>query len=591
MEEAALEGFRGGFAARRAPLEFGEEQWAKLYGFVIEDGAVLRSQWPLQRLEGIAEVSTFGVYQGPTETPYIVAVTKAGDVKWRPAPPDNVELGSAELSESWHDLLTEGDTPTAVTVNPAVRPITTLPLSAGELEHAAGGLVPALMLNSIEIADNEDVWFVYEDVNASTDAERLRAMTLGDDNKWPVDDDTEASPKAQHGVLWSGVLVLGDIEWNADPEQALSSSNKTRYRNGLWMSVPGEPLLFDPLSVLFIGEPSTHITGLSATNHGLLVFTNSAQGRGGVHLLRGTPDAFALEPLQVGLGVTEGIARWTDTSTDCWINASGEIWQTDTDSVRRLDRQGLGTDRQNPDQDGVHPFGPWLIAVRERQMFALRALDDGGTAAWTQLNVEPLGLPDLRYAAESGQSLYFLISGSIARFTRADTRTGVSDRGQTSAGPIDLAVASRTLATGKGHHKTFWHRVGVRATGGRRSTQAQVEKLILRAGPARDLLSPALERVGPWALSVEGPDEVGTWRDPIATWDGDEITWDGQVVRWIETLLPLPTHAQKRWQALVRGIGASNEFSIEVIFSGDVQVEQLGIFFRGSILGGDEEGR
>lgn len=770
VSEEVLDGFRGGLAARRAAVEFGEEQWAKLHGFVVEDGGVLRSQWPLQEIMGIEDVVALGVYQGPGETPFLVAVQGTGEVKWREAPPDGAESGSTDLSATWHPLLNESGV--AISPGAGVRPLTSVPLETDVLAHADGGLRPALILNTIGLSDTGLVWFVYEADTPATEEERLRAMNLGSAAKWPVDDATNASPKAEYGTLWSGVLVLGDIEWKADPDLALSETNKIRYRNGLWVSVPGEPLLFDPLSVLFIGESNTRISGLLPTEQGLLVFTTSLEGLGGVHILRGTPDAFILEPLHIGIGVSPGQTGWQDTNTYCWVTDAGEVWQSDTSEVRRLDRQGLGVDRQKSPRDGVKSFGPWLLAVRERRMFVLRVLDDSRTAAWTEANVDSLQGPvDMRFAHESGQSVYFLAGKHVYRFTRADIRTGVSERGETPLGLVDLSVGSRTLQTGKGHHKTFWHRVGIRATAGHRADTASVERIILRAGPVLDTRAPFLARSGPFPLAVEvvsseSEDTVGVseategwecldnatsidcdqlwvtmaggWelltgeaestgandnsaymdfglslddqfakaaliagsgtehyvfvrnpgtgdqthyafvqtsttrriervvggsrttlteesvvvtvpftmelrvvesvlealidnqvvltavdsaittgrfvgigadgvdqsfesfeagvREPGSTvlWAGTKVTWAGVQVQWDLTpadLLPPPTHSPKRWQALVRGIGASNEFSIEVVCQGDVQLEQVSVFFQGSILGGDSEGR
>lgn len=596
IEETALVGFRGGLASRASPLDFGEEQWAKLKGFVIEDAGRLRSQWPLQVLEGLDSVVSFGIYTGRSQIPFFVAVQADGSVVWRRVPDDDLEHGHTDLDVAWNDVLEEGATPGSVTVDPVVHPVGTTPLDSKHLAHASSGLHHVMMLNSINLDDLDDVWFVYEMDNPGTEAERLRAMTLGDTNKWPVDDETESSPKGEYAVLWNGVLVLGNIEWKADTDSALAIGNKTQYSNGLWLSVPGEPLLFDPLNVLFIGDPSSRITGLLSTEQGLLVFTNNDAGLGGVHILRGTPDAFTLEPLALGLGVTPGSTFWTNTNTYAWINSAGEIWQTDTDDFRRLDRQGLGTDKVNPEQDGLAAYGPWLLAARERQVFCLRALDDGQSAAWTELAMDAApGLADFRWTAESGQSMYLLVGESIVRFTRADLQTGQSERGTVDGELVDLCVGSRTLSTGEGHHKTFWHRVGVRATAGRRGVDATLEKLVLRGGPVIDTFAPELERAGPWDLEQLGAGEAGTPGTQQATWeDGgtQDVSWDSTAsVLWTESLLPPPTNSPKRWQAIVRGIGASNEFSIEALFRGDVVVEQLDVWFAGSIRGGDDHGR
>lgn len=776
VTEAALDGFRGGLAARRAPLDFGDEQWSKLHGFVLEDGGTLRSQWPLQEISGISDVSAMSTYQGFGETPFLVVVKADGTVHWREAPPDDAETVAAELSSDWHPLLDEAGAP--VTGVTGIRPLFTVPLDAAVLSHADGGLRPALMLNTINLSDTGKVLFVYESDDPATEAQRLRSMNLGSSALWPVNSDTNTSPKGEHGCLWSGVVVLGDIEWKADPNSALSSSNKTRYRNGLWLSVPGEALRFDPLSVLFIGDPNTHISGIQPTDQGLLVFTNSLEGIGGVHILRGTPDAYTLEPLHVGIGVQEAQTFWQDTNTYCWVTAAGEVWQTDTQALRRLDRQGLGVDRQKSPRDGAKSFGPWLLVVRENRMFVLRALDDGRTAAWTEANIDSLaGPPDARFAQESGQSIYFLADGLIYRFTRADIRTGVSERGSTPTGQPDLSIGTRTLSTGKGHRKTYWHRVGVRASAGYRATGATCERVILRAGPVLDDRAPFVARHGPFALEGTADEDVSdpdvetpvvefteTWtaanssagidadndwtalgsadfdlvsnraqsagsgtgfyflndalsndsqyakvdvvdaaahhylfvRNPgtgtqthyrfvqtgtgasarraiervvdgsattltaaaagvdgpftmelravgstvtayvddvpvltavdtyiptgryvgigasgsghvfdnfeagvllpsdYVVWDGSLVTWGSVQAQWNSSapdVLPPTQYYPKRWQQMFRGIGTSNEFSVEAVFKGDVQVEQVSVFFQGSILGGDDEGR
>ena len=537
LTEETLDNFRGGLAERRASTEFGRGQWSKLHGFVIEDGGRLRSQWALQKIGGQQDIGALGVYEGHSGAVFLVAVTSSGAIRWAEAPADDE---TDDLDPTWQDLVNaDASEPSSAGSPEQRRPVARVPLD----QVTSAGFRSTLLLTSIHMGDDGTAVFVYEDDAGGT----LRFFEV--DELWPSSSLDEVAPKGQYGALWNGVLVLGDIEWRDDAEQELSQSNKKRWRNSLWLSEPGRPLDFDPLSVVHVGDAHERITGLQPIEAGLLVFTSSdSSSGGGVWILRGTPDAFSRAPLRLGVGANRGQAAWQETGTGAWVTATGEVWQTDGQQVARLDWQGLDVSRSPDAGNGVAEFGPWLLAALDDRLFACRALDDQEGAAWTELQVDGVGEIDMASVAHIGNQLLLLADGEVFRFTRADGPA----RGETPDGLVELKVGSRTLESRPPTQKTFWHRIGLRATAGSGAAVASVDRIRLSAGPVLDVDAPSLDREGPWSL-LEG-------------------------------------QAPRRWQALVRGPGACNELGVEVTMSGDVVVEQLAVAFRGAIRG-DEEGR
>lgn len=548
VEEASLNDFRGGLAAdARSSMDFNENQWAKITGFVLEDGGRLRSQWPLQQVSGLTDVEYLGTYQGYDGTVFLAAVKSTGEIVWAVAPSDSLPSGDPGLTLTWNSLQNSGGaTPTG---SGPRRPLCNVPLRT----ESSAGFRSGLLLNSIDLADGDSSVAVYQEDGSQT----LRFTEKAD--HWPADTSESVMPKGEHGVVWNGVLVLGDIEWKDDPDSALSETNKKRARNGLFLSEPGKPFTYDPLNVLFIGDHHSSISGLQGIDAGLLVFTDNREtGIGGIYLLRGTPDNYSLETVREGLGADHGQAVWQQTGTAVWVSSDGEVWQTNGQRAKRVDVQGLGVDRSAQDKDGVHEFGPWALVVRDGRMFALRDL--GREGAWTELALGGISPDFSRGGGQVGQAFYFVTDDgtnqAIWRFTRDDLDSGVSERGGGTDGVRDLSLGTRTLESGAGHNKTMWQAVGVRATAGEDADTADLTKLELRAGPVRDSSSPQLDRV------------------PSAPHD---LT-DGGTER-------------QRFQVIYRGIGPANEFSAEAVFQGDVVLEQVSVMYRPGLLGGDEEGR
>lgn len=535
VKEEVLADFTGGQTSRTASMEFADNQWAKLKGFVLEERGRLRSQWALQKIGGVSGIEHFGTYFGHSGTLYLVAVKSDGTIEYAAAPGTDVLSTDAAIDPTW----------TAVGVtSPSSdrRALTTIKLR----DESSAGLRSGLLLGSIHEGDSSEAVILYEN-DAGDDL-----VLKEESDRWPVDDTEDAMPKGQYAEVWNGVLVLGDIEWKDDSDGALEADNKKRHRNGLFLSKSGDPFRWDPLNVLLIGEPHERIAGLHQTDAGLLVFTDGGVRYGGVYLLRGTPDSYSLETVRTGVGASSKQANWAHTGSAVWVNAKGEVHQTDGKQVIRLD-SSLGIGGRLADEDGCAAFGPYLLVQRDQRVFVLAAVDQEG-ATWTELAVPDIGTLDMTSGTgASPEAFYFVVGGELFRWNAVDLDDD-SERGGGTEGLPDLTVGTRTLEQGSGHEKANWRALGIRATAGHDSPQAAtIEKVVLYAGPALDDHTPSLER----------------------GWETDLVEADERL----------------RFQAKHRGIGPSNEFSADVVFTGDVVVEQLAVFYTDSTNAGDREGQ
>lgn len=551
MESKALNDFKGGFVARRGSTEFKEDQWAALYGFVIEDSGALRSQWALQKVAGLSDVVAVDTYAGHSGAQYLIAVTSTGAIKWCVAPAAMLSSDDAGLTPTWNDLENADlSVPTDSGDVTSRRPICKVPLRS----ESTAGFRSGVLFNSPSIADGSSSFVVYEN-DAGTDLRFVETL-----DHWPNATSDTAIPKARVGTMWNGVLVLGDTFWKHDSGAALDSSNDKRYLNGLFLSQPGNPFSFDPDDFLFIGDGHAVISNLIVVDAGLLVLTTRpATGMGGVYLLRGTPGRYTLETIREGVGASiHSACYWEHTATACWITEYGEIWQSDGRNVVRLDYEDLGLDDRDGTLDGCGAFGPYLLASREGRILCLRALGDEQQGAWTELALDEIATHDLRFGGMMQDCFYFLgtdsgASRQVWRWVMPQQTDGESERGSGTLGPITLNVQTRTLEGDDGHQKTFWRGLGIRATAG--STDPEDATLVsatLYAGPTRDSTSPSVSR----SINLD-----------LA-----------------------PAAERLRGDVQVRGIGPSREFAAKVTFTGDVIVEQVTPMFDSATPSHSTEG-
>jgi hypothetical protein len=223
----------------------------------------------------------------------------------------------------------------------------------------------------------------------------------------------------------------------------------------------------------------------------MVVTTTSA-----VHLLRGTPDDHQYEDLRVGVGpkCSCAVKYWPLAGVVAWIDARGQVWQTNGQQFGRLDfplpaydYSYVGAD------DAVGVLDEYLVVTRAGRTFALR-LQAEGDAAWTELNA-PYSNGFVSYAG----SLYFRTPQGLMRWAPEV----VSRRGMQGSTPLTSEVVTRTLATEDPHRTGFWHRYGLRAKGG------QLLQTATKAGPYRSSAA-SLVQVGP---------TMGAERD-LAVWPG-----------------------------------------------------------------------
>ncbi|MGH3442124.1 MAG: hypothetical protein ACRDUY_08795 [Nitriliruptorales bacterium] len=523
IEQLTLNDFTGGFTAKKAATAFTERQWAKLEGFVLEDEATLRSQWGLQQVTGSTDLLWTEFYRGRGAS-FLVSLTSAGTLQWLPAP-SSFDVAATTKALTWTSLATGLPTD--------LRPLCRIPLK----DESAEGYRSALLLNSIDLAGaTENAYAIYQTDGSST----LTLVTYSD--HWPnyaPDGETPLSntmPLGQIGAMWGDFLFLADIEWFDDASLDLSAANVKRYRNGFWRSQAQDPTAFDPLDVFFVGDPEFVVNGMVVIDAGLLVFASGGPANvGGVYLLRGTPDRFEIELIRGGEAATGAATFWPYTGTATWIGASG-IWHTNGEQVSRLDFPAMGLDTTGDANDRVLTSGPYLLATRLGTMFCARAFEDD--AAWTQLVIPGV---ELLWPSPVGQSIYMTIgildgatSGQLWRFNRYEPDDGTSERGKQDGTSLALTIATRTLADLDGHATSFFHRYGVRGTTPNDAGGTVVSGRFY-AGPARES--------GVASLS--------------------------------ETLNEALTG---RFEKVLIATGPLLEGSVEFVFNGDVEVEQISVW-------------
>lgn len=370
-----------------------------------------------------------------------------------------------------------------------------------------------LLLNSAD--SNEDAWAIYRD-----DREPSRTSYRKWSNRYPSGSPAlNSMPKANRAVPWGDFLVLGDIVWKEDPSQAFSPNNAARYPHGLWYSEPGVMDSWDELDVEFVGQRDglNRILGMFPLESGLLVASPSS-----VFLLRGAPDDHLYEDLRVGVGpkCSCSIAFWPLAGVVVWLDARGQVWQTNGEAFGRLDFP-LPSYEYNAtpmEGDGLGVLDEYLIVSRAGRTFALRLLTEGN-AAWTELNV-PYASGFETYRG----SLYMRTQSGVLRLAPEVQ----SLRGTFDGAPLDSEVVTRTLAGENPHESTFWHRFGLRSSGGE---LLQVESIAGPSDSGLKLVYNNPEGAGDRGMAVwpaHGPSEEATF----AVKGRGDITYE-QVSAWV----------------------------------------------------------
>lgn len=446
IEERVLADFSGGEVLLRSSLEAQENQWLSLEGFVLDDNNRLRSQWegkPWQlsgstfsQLE-ISDVARIGQY----------VVAKSPGSGWYFS-----ELDNSLEQPAWEEITTP-DTQGELSV-------------IGEMAYQVVDgsdvfWVDALLCNSSTV-ETVNPFAIY--VDPRDDLLKIKEWS----NTFPNDEEgtADSMPRAGKCTMWGDFLVLGDIIWKADPDEAFNSTNKSRYSHALWFSIPGKPDTWDPIDVIEMGQKSgENITqGLHPLEAGLVVVTKSL-----VVLLQGPPDDFIYRELRSGISNTEtyGSTSWSFIGAVVWADKENGVWLTNGESVSRIDEL---VNLKNC--TSVCAYNEYLFVSTDKNVRVFRALSEGG--AWTTLSeVFPFSKIIERNGFLFGLGLA-TSSDNIAVFNlKSKTRGKFDDR------QIPSVIRTRPLP-GFGHRVVFWHRFGVRAKG-----SGRISKTVSR--PSADL--------------------------------------------------------------------------------------------------------
>ena len=308
----------------------------------------------------------------------------------------------------------------------------------------------AALLNSTEFGG--DAWAIYRDQRLP---QRVGFRTWS--NRYPsgAEPVPNSMPKANQATTWGDFLVLGDIVWKANPSNPLSSENSARYPHGLWFSEPGQFDTWDELEVQFVGQRSggNRIVGMFPLEPGLVVASTS-----GMYLLRGTPARNQMEELRVGMGpgTAAAVAMWPMMGTVVWVDARGQVWQTDGERFARLDGPlpQYFTNGTDVGDHSVAAVDDYLVVTRSDGTFVLKSQGESG--AWTELNGPHVGA-----LARHRGSVYARGDDGLFRWgLQVPTRRGLRD-----GVPVESEVVTRPLASQDPHERAFWHRFGVAARG------------------------------------------------------------------------------------------------------------------------------
>jgi hypothetical protein len=274
--------------------------------------------------------------------------------------------------------------------------------------------------------------------------------------------------------MWGDFLVLGDIVWKADPDQAFTNSNKSRYRHGLWFSQPGKTDRWDPIDTVFTGQKAGRnvVQGIFPLEPGLLIVTCTL-----VALLQGSPDDFIYRELRSGISNCgrNGVAAWPSKGGVVWADQNDYVWFTNGEIFQRLE--------ESIEIDGavsVAAVQEYLFVSTLKDIHVFRLYEEGG--GWTRLTgtfgfLKMAATPRFLFGLESREdSGSFILDSEIDGILDSESLLWGADRlmaafdfldekrGQFNGVGLRSVVRTRPLP-GLGHAVQFWHRYGVRAKG------------------------------------------------------------------------------------------------------------------------------
>ena len=376
--------------------------------------------------------------------------------------------------------------------------------------------VDGLLCNSSTVT-NVDSFLVY--IDPRTNEPSVKSWS----NYYPTDEGgtADSMPRAGRCRMWGDFLVLGDIVWNADDTQPLTSSNSLRFRHGLWFSIPAKTDTWDPTDIVFTGQKAgaNVVQGMFPLENGLLVITCTL-----VAILQGSPDDFIYRELREGISNCgrNGVSKWAAKGGVVFGNNYGEIWFTNGESFQRFDESIELSDFQS-----ISAFGENIFASDENGIRVFRLYEDSGgwtrltgTSGFAKMLITERFLIGIEAREPSGGDFFIGTEGAdvlgtnilwgqdrlITAFDFLD-----EDRGVFNGRSLSSTIRSRPLP-GFGHEIRFWHRYGVRAKG-----TGKVVRGVSR--PSADLLERGYEstvngdlrRRGNYIFDAHGPSLEATF--------------------------------------------------------------------------------
>lgn len=329
--------------------------------------------------------------------------------------------------------------------------------------------VDALLCNSATVL-NVNPFIVY--IDPRTNEPNVKFWT----NNYPNDEEgtSDSMPHAGRCTMWGDFLVLGDINWRADPDAAFTSGNQSRYGHGLWFSIPGKTDTWDPIDTTMTGQKAggNVVQGMFPLENGLLVITCTL-----IAILQGSPDDFIYRELREGISNCgrNGSSKWASKGGVVFGNEYGEIWFTNGELFERFD-ESIQLDGFN----SIAAFGEYIFVSDNNGVRVLRIYSDSG--GWTRLtgtrafakmlitdrfllgieSKEDFGsfiLDDEELGLLDSESLLWSTDKVIIAFDFNDKNRGIFNGKR-----LRSKIQSRPLP-GFGHEVRFWHKFGVRAKG------------------------------------------------------------------------------------------------------------------------------
>ena len=299
-------------------------------------------------------------------------------------------------------------------------------------------------------------------------------------------------PRANVGVSWGGLLILGDVEWRSDKAAtanvivgdntayfSLSDGITAPYRSYIYYS-EDDIDTWDTRSVLRAGTSDTTVVGLHVLDNTLVAITSSgAEGDGVIsfrgqlsqlHPYSGTPDPFAVKreiirgglggvtPTETTLGHRSMSCVWAEAGIVAFIDRLGGVWYTDGDKCDRLDRFGPRPPAAGGQTDHIASVGKHLFVWRDSRLLVFTLLTSSGSEAsgcWTEFVVPAGGVYSMHGC---GEELYFVSGGIVHRYTASGPD---AERGKINGAAVDITVSTSTQGEQNEHSRKNWHRFGM----------------------------------------------------------------------------------------------------------------------------------